>query len=85
MMLMTYHAFANAVIFHRDCQAAGFVDPLALAREQEFSSLFEPYEKLLRDSALTPLGNAIWKTASAEVHSRPSVNAGTSPALLAQP
>ncbi len=85
MMLMTYHAFANAVTFHRVCRAAGFLDPLGVARDQKFSSLFEPYEGLLRDSALTPLGNMMWKTVAAEVHARDLVDAPTPPGLLAQP
>lgn len=85
MILMTYHAFANAVIFHRVCRAAGFVDPIGVARDQKFSSQFEPYERLLRESELTPLGNMIWKTVAAEEHARSPVNAPTPPGLLAQP
>lgn len=73
MMLLTYHAFANAVLFHRECYSRGLVDPIAQKRERMFAQLFDPYERVLSDSpSLTPLGRQLWQTVSEEVRSRMS-------------
>jgi len=69
-MLMTYHAFANVVLFHRACRAHGFRDAAADAREAEFSGQLAQYEQVLAASkCLTPIGRALWEPLAELVHS----------------
>jgi HEXXH motif-containing protein len=77
MMLLTYHAFANAVLFHRECYSRGLVDPIAQERERMFAELFDPYERVLSDSpSLTPLGRQLWQAVAEEVRACTSDPAG---------
>jgi len=69
-MLMTYHAFANVVLFYRACRAHGFRDAVADGREAEFSGQLAHYEKILAASkCLTPLGRALWEPLAELAHS----------------
>jgi HEXXH motif-containing protein len=79
-LLMTYHAFANVVLFHRACQAHGLRDAHTDAREAEFSSQLGHYENILSASKyLTPLGKALWEPLAELTHSATPRTVSNSP------
>lgn len=62
-ILLAYHAFANVLLFYRDCLASGIEDGGYCERnEQATIPQLEVLEKSLRTTkALTPLGRALYE------------------------
>lgn len=61
-ILLAYHAFANVLLFYRDCQATGIDDDGYCERNERATipqlELLE--EPLLKTKALTPIGRALF-------------------------
>jgi hypothetical protein len=67
-LVLTYHAFANESIVLRTCERAGIPDPYAGERAELVRLNLEPIEEILEKStALTPLGDALWRPAAEQL------------------
>jgi hypothetical protein len=68
-LVLTYHAFANESIVLRTCEVKGINDPYAGDRAERIRYNLQPIEDILaKSTALTPLGQALFKPAMEHLH-----------------
>jgi len=67
--LLAYHAFANVLLFYRECRSHGVGDPeFCELQEREYQRCLEALQRPLHTTrALTPLGRALFEPLAARL------------------